>query len=135
MHTLGNVRYNKKQNDPIMAWKSMKLFRTALPVNFVGHHICVEKGSFLHNFFSWITRFIGEDGIVRTRFHEGKLRMQRITMKKVSEPPDSYYDNVAFLLQEHPKKLTEISPASVSIMFTLPCPNRAIRKWTNTRSF
>jgi hypothetical protein len=71
VHCHGEVESNPKQNDPVMAWKSMQLMRKVLPINFVGQHICSSPSSFLRFFFSHITKFIGVEGIMRTRFHEG----------------------------------------------------------------
>ncbi|CAJ1964947.1 unnamed protein product [Cylindrotheca closterium] len=61
---------NPKGYDPVLTWQSTHLLQKAIPLRFVGTHICTNPSSFSGKFFSSMARFVGDAGIVRIRFHQ-----------------------------------------------------------------
>ncbi|CAJ1970318.1 unnamed protein product [Cylindrotheca closterium] len=61
---------NPKGYDPVLIWESIHMLQKAIPLRFVGTHICTDPSSFSGKFFSSMARFVGDAGIVRIRFHQ-----------------------------------------------------------------
>lgn len=73
VHSLNSAAFsNSKCRDPMLIWESIELVLKALPIRFVGIHICANPSSIGGKIFSSMARFLGEKGLVRVRFHQGK---------------------------------------------------------------
>ena len=65
---------NPQSRDPIALWECAQLSEKAMPIRWVGRHMCTNPSSISGKFFSSLVRFAGETGLVRTRFHQGKKK-------------------------------------------------------------
>lgn len=73
-----NTTENPKSRDPIMIWEGTQLVLKAIPLRFVGCHICTNPSSISSNFYASMARFVGDTGMVRIRFHQGKNKKKSV---------------------------------------------------------
>ncbi|CAJ1970320.1 unnamed protein product [Cylindrotheca closterium] len=92
---------NPKGYDPVLIWESSQLLQKAIPLRFVGTHICTDPSSFSGKFFSSMARFVGDAGIVHIRFHQ-------VSFHEVNERLSTFgINSVLLVVSQSGEKKTE----------------------------